>query len=102
MQLFRVKDCKQMGKKNEPIGFRIYILSARFHIYPIQYQIEFLYCYVVGGLALIIFLFNRFGWCPPFTHLFSVSLRCVPLGGLFGGISCASLSWWGRFASRFT
>lgn len=43
MQLFRVKDCKQMGKKNEPIGFRIYILSARFHIYPIQYQNSFLY-----------------------------------------------------------
>ena len=43
MQLFRVKDCKQMDKKNEPIGFRIYILSAQFHIYSIQYQNSFLY-----------------------------------------------------------
>lgn len=39
MQLFRVKDCKQMDKK-KPIGF---LLSARFHIYSIQYQNSFLY-----------------------------------------------------------
>lgn len=56
MQLFRVKDCKQMAKKKAD-GISP---SARFHIYRIQYQYSCI-GYLLGGLALIIFLFNRFG-----------------------------------------
>lgn len=58
MQLFRVKDCKQMDKK-KPIGFRIYILSARFHIYSIQYQNSFLY--VMRWVVLLSLFFYLIG-----------------------------------------
>lgn len=48
-----------MGKKNEPIGFRIYILSARFHIYPIQYQNSLLY--VMRWVVLLSLFFYLIG-----------------------------------------
>ena len=60
MQLFRVKDCKQMDKKKADWISHLYPLGSVSHLfYTISKFVPIRYA--VGGLALIILLFNRFG-----------------------------------------
>lgn len=97
MQLFRVKDCKQMAQK-KPMGF-----LPRLCFTFILYNIKNSFLYVMRWAVLLSLFFYLIGLVvsainAPFLGI--ITMRSF--GGLFGGISCASLSWWGRFASRFT
>ncbi len=59
MQLFRVKDCKQMGKKKadwiSPLGSVSHLFYTISKFVPIRYA--------VGGLALIVNLSCSLGLC---------------------------------------
>jgi hypothetical protein len=101
MQLFRVKDCKQMDKKMSRLDFAS--ISSRLGFTFILYNIKNSFLYVMRWAVLLSLFFYLIGLAvsainAPFLGI--ITMRSF--GGLFGGISCASLSWWGRFASRFT
>lgn len=84
MQLFRVKDCKQIGKKKaDGISPSAWLLSFIYIFIPIFVVNLMRWVVLLSLLASLAVLVSAvvlrdhtrlIQWCPPFTHPFSVSL----------------------------